>query len=115
MTKRSWTRQPSCWPIYSSRGLNLNLPEVELLAKQMLEAVKGYVARAISPVSTRIDEFDRKLAAIPAGTKGDTGASGELGERGEPGEQGLAGEKGEPGAAGERGQPGLIGEPGARG
>src|SRR5471030_2935292 len=94
MTKRSWTRRPSCWLIYSSRGLNLNLPEVELLAKQMLEAVKGYVARAISPLSTRIDKFDRKLAGIPAGPKGDPGAPGERGATGERGEPGLPGAKG---------------------
>ena len=81
-------------------------------------------------------EIDAKLAAIPAGAKGDKGDPGEQGPQGIPGEKGdtgpagpqgiqgepgavgpagPAGEKGEKGDTGPAGPQGIQGEPGAMG
>ena len=54
-------------------------------------------------------EIDAKLAAIPAGAKGDKG------DPGEQGPQGIPGEKGEKGDTGPAGLQGIQGEPGATG
>ena len=54
-------------------------------------------------------EIDAKLAAIPAGAKGDKG------DPGEQGPQGIPGEKGEKGDTGPAGPQGIQGEPGATG
>ncbi len=54
-------------------------------------------------------EIDAKLAAIPAGVKGDKG------DPGEQGPQGIPGEKGEKGDTGPAGPQGIQGEPGATG
>lgn len=70
----------------------MNLPEAEALGKEMLEAVKGFVARALAPLSKRIDDLQARLNAIPAGPKGDKGDPGESvrGEKGEPGAEGKS-------------------------
>ena len=81
-------------------------------------------------------EIDAKLAAIPAGAKGDkgdpgeqgpqgiqgekgdtgpAGPAGEKGEKGDTGPAGPAGEKGEKGDTGPAGPQGIQGEPGAIG
>ena len=69
-------------------------------------------------------EIDAKLAAIPAGAKGDKGDPGEQGPQGiqgDPGEQGPQGipgekgEKGDKGDTGPAGPQGIQGEPGAVG
>ena len=69
-------------------------------------------------------EIDAKLAAIPAGAKGDKGDPGEQGPQGiqgDPGEQGPQGipgekgEKGDKGDTGPAGPQGIQGEPGAMG
>lgn len=70
----------------------MNLPEAEALGKEMLEAVKSFVARALTPLSKRIDDLQARLNAIPAGPKGDKGDPGESirGEKGEPGVEGKS-------------------------
>ena len=96
----------------------------EAMGKQMLEAVKGAISRAISGVSARLDDFDERLKTIPAGPRGDKGDAGESirGEQGIPGVAGEStkGEKGDPGATGAAGEVGPVGasvngDPGADG
>lgn len=72
-------------------------------------------------------EIDAKLAAIPAGAKGDKGDPGEQGPQGIPGEkgekgdtgpagpQGIQGEKGDTGPAGPAGEKGEKGDTGPAG
>lgn len=50
--------------------------DAESLATRMLDAVRGYVARAVSAVDARLDEFEARIKAIPAGPKGDRGEAG---------------------------------------
>jgi len=60
------------------------------LGQQMLNAVKGYVARALLPLQKSISDLEQKLSAIPAGTKGDKGDPGES-ITGAPGKDGIDG------------------------
>lgn len=80
--------------------------DVNALAARMIAAVKEHVAAAVAGLVVRLEDFDARLQAIPAGPRG---------ERGEAGEKGLQGERGEAGAPGERGARGEAGERGAEG
>lgn len=60
-------------------------------------------------------EIDAKLAAIPAGAKGDKGDPGEQGPQGIPGEKGEKGDTGPAGPAGEKGEKGDTGPAGPAG
>jgi collagen type III alpha len=91
------------------------------LGNQILEAVKGYVARVKSDLTDRLGQIEARLAEIPQGATGESGPRGEKGDVGEPGPPGEVGPKGdkgdpgEPGSPGERGEKGDSGDPGARG
>lgn len=111
----------------------------EAFGKQMVEIVKGHVARATEPLLKRIEELEARELVLPE--KGERGERGEKGEPGEvdmdavrsmideavaaieipepiPGPKGEPGEKGEKGDAGEmgpQGQPGRDGRDGAPG
>lgn len=77
--------------------------------------VREHVSASITAVTRRLEEFDARLRAIPAGPRGEAGergAQGAAGDRGAPGEPGARGEAGPAGPQGERGGPG---EPGAKG
>lgn len=98
-------------------------PDVNALAQQMIDAVRGYVARAEAGLIKRLVAAEAKISAIPAGEKGERGVPGEKGDRGPdgvPGPQGVQGERGDAGVRGEQGPPGDAlkgdrGEPGMRG
>ena len=60
-------------------------------------------------------EIDAKLAAIPAGAKGDKGDPGEQGPQGIPGEKGDVGPAGPAGEKGEKGDTGPAGPAGEKG
>ena len=60
-------------------------------------------------------EIDAKLAAIPAGAKGDKGDPGEQGPQGIPGEKGDTGPAGPAGEKGEKGDTGPAGPAGEKG
>lgn len=70
--------------------------------RRVAEVAKRYLDR-------RLAEFEARIAAIPAGQKGEPGMSGAPGERGPIGEPG---ERGEPGTIGEQGPEGKAGPPG---
>jgi hypothetical protein len=107
--------------------------DVNALAHKMIEAVKSFVGRAEDAIDRRValiaKQLNDKIAAIPAGPKGEKGDPGESirGEKGDPGERGesVKGEKGDPGESvvgpkGDRGEPGEsikgdLGDPGPQG
>jgi hypothetical protein len=93
------------------------MSQVKDLADQVIVAVKGYTSKALAELASRLDQFETKLAAIPAPLKGEQGPPGEKGEPGERGDQGPPGEKGDRGESvvGERGEKGSQGERGERG
>lgn len=82
----------------------------------MLDAVKGYVAKAMAPLQARLEAVESRSLE-----RGEQGAQGEKGERGEKGDQGEKGTDGIDGTAGKDGEPGAegiqgkAGETGARG
>lgn len=80
----------------------------------LIRSVGRILRETAATLSARIDEWDNKIKAIPAGPQGERG---ERGEKGEPGEsiRGERGEKGDPGEAGAIGERGPQGEPGAKG
>lgn len=82
----------------------MNFDPIEL-AKQITDAVRGFVRAAEERINQRTDE---RIAALktPEVVRGEKGDPGERGEKGEPGPQGERGEKGE------RGEPGPQGEQG---
>lgn len=105
-------------------------PDVKALAQQMIEAVRGFVAKAEKALGWRIAGLEadifklrEKVEAIPNGPKGDKGDTGESikGEKGDTGPQGGVGEPGKTGSPGEpgpagasiKGDPGLPGKDGA--
>jgi integrin beta 3 len=67
----------------------------------LVDTVKGYVERQLTPVLSRLDAVERRAP--------------EKGEPGSPGRDGVDGKDGEPGADGAPGQDGKDGEPGAPG
>lgn len=97
--------------------------EVSQFAANVMKHVRDYVQPALETMTRQFAEaladlrkdFDQRIAAIPAGEKGERGDSGEKGERGDPGQQGERGEKGESGERGEKGDQGERGESGTRG
>lgn len=84
----------------------------DILGRQMLSAVKGYISRSLLAVSVRLDDFDKRLAAIPAGPVGPEGKRGEDGRPGDVGPIGPAGMDGKPGVDG---LPGINGRDGLNG
>lgn len=43
---------------------------VQLLGQQMLDAVKGYVARMMGPLAPRIEALEKRIAELERGQKG---------------------------------------------
>lgn len=89
--------------------------DLSFLAKSLSVVVREYVASAIGAMTSRLDEVEARMKAIPAGPKGDRGEAGERGLPGEKGIQGTVGPKGEKGDAGEKGEAGLQGVAGVDG
>jgi len=89
--------------------------EIKALADSVVANVKEFVSRALVPVFSRLDDFERRLAAIPAGAKGDAGERGERGESGAAGIQGVDGKDGTPGVDGAAGERGVDGRDGKNG
>jgi collagen type III alpha len=92
--------------------------DAEALGKQMVEIVRGYVARALTGIAERLAALEQQIKAIPAGPKGElgeTGAPGLTGKDGAPGERGEKGDRGDTGAAGAMGETGPRGEKGEPG
>jgi hypothetical protein len=103
-------------------------PDLEAVAKLMIDAVRVFVAKAESVLKVRIDSLEAKIAAIPAGPKGDPGGDGKDGKDADPeavrqlvaaavaaiprpkdGEPGKPGKDGES-IKGDRGDPGKDGK-----
>lgn len=61
------------------------------LGREMLDAVRGYVARSISPVMRAVQELERKFSALPTPIKGADGKDGIDGKDGRDGKDGLNG------------------------
>lgn len=78
--------------------------DLSALSKSIARMMREYVAAAIGVVTSRLDQVEWRIKAIPAGPRG------EKGEPGEPGESivGPAGPKGEPGES-------IVGSPGKDG
>lgn len=97
--------------------------DMKALGERMLRAITSYVERSLSAIKVRLDEFDRRLSAIPAGEKGERGldgAPGLNGKDGMPGKDGIAsvgiqGKEGAPGRDGRDGREGADGLDGAQG
>lgn len=89
--------------------------EIKTLADSVVANVKDFVGRALTPVLARLDEFEQRLSAIPAGPKGDAGERGNDGKDGVPGVDGKNGVDGKDGMPGERGADGVPGERGTDG
>lgn len=112
--------------------------QMKTAAKDMLDAVKAYVARTISPIAERINELDERVKALPAPERGEKGEPGDAGQDGKDGTDGngisrieldedckrfdLVLEDGQrvevplpPGAQGDAGKDGADGEKGEKG
>lgn len=79
---------------------------IDALADSIFVSVKSYLEGPLGEFANKLADFDRRIAAIPAGAKGDAGM------RGEPG---AMGERGIPGADGKDGRDGIDGKDGALG
>lgn len=111
------------------------MPDNENLAADLVQATKRLVAASVRGLAKRMDEWEARLASIPAGQKGDKGDAGES-VRGEKGDAGKDADPevlkqmvveavaampkpadGKDGAQGERGQAGesIKGDAGAPG
>ena len=55
-------------------------------AADVISRVREFVAKSTAPIITRLDEFDAKLKAIPAGPQGYPGLKG---DQGIPGKDGV--------------------------
>ena len=87
-------------------------------AVDIFSSLRQWIEPALEAVGRRLDQFEVRLAAIPAGAKGDTGADGAPGKdgaAGSPGEPGPQGESGKDGAPGMQGEAGPAGTPGQDG
>lgn len=77
--------------------------DVRALTEQIFRQVHAYVSPALQTVQKQVADFETRLAAIPAGA------------RGEPGERGADGQDGKDGAPGPQGERGADGAPGRDG
>jgi hypothetical protein len=50
--------------------------EVQSLMRAVSGVVRDYVSKSVAVISARLDEFDARIKAIPAGAQGETGANG---------------------------------------
>lgn len=90
------------------------MPGIAELAADVVASVKGHVARAIGPLSKRLDDLETSLSALQL-KEGPAGPAGERGSAGEPGATGARGPAGDPGPQGERGADGAPGRDGVDG
>jgi Carbohydrate binding domain./Collagen triple helix repeat (20 copies). len=86
--------------------------ELSILAKSLGSITREYVTAAIATITAKLNDFDERLKAVPAGPQGEPGLQGERGLVGDTGMQGIPGFPGEPGP---RGIPGMTGEKGEKG
>lgn len=92
--------------------------DVKALTEALFKQVHGYVAPTLAAMTLRFADMEAKIAAIPAGAKGDPGergSDGTPGAVGAPGERGQDGAQGPQGERGERGEAGQAGKDGERG
>lgn len=60
-------------------------------AEQVIESVKGYLVRNLSPLLERLKSVEDRLQSIPLeGIKGDRGEDGAKGDKGDPGNDGVS-------------------------
>lgn len=92
---------------------------IELIADGVIASVKAFVSRETSVLAKafndRMAAWEARIAAIPAGPRGEKGDAGPAGERGADGAQGIAGVAGKDGAPGVQGLAGNDGDRGAAG
>lgn len=88
--------------------------EIATIVKSVVSVARQYIDSIAVAFNEKIKALEERMAAIPAGAKGDAGERGERGEDGKPGEMGPIGPKG---IDGKDGSPGLSikGDPGERG
>lgn len=84
------------------------------MAQAVFAGVRGLIARALDPVTARIEALAKSIEELPVPKDGEPGAKGENGEKGDPGES-IRGEKGDPGEKGVEGEPGRDGRDGGPG
>jgi hypothetical protein len=88
----------------------------EAFGKQMVDIVKGFVSKAVDPLTKRIEELEMRVPE--RGEKGDPGrdgVDGAAGQDGTPGRDGIDGKDGSPGEKGIDGTNGLNGRDGQDG
>lgn len=93
----------------------LDRDDLNAIATSLGRVTRDYVTAAIATIKVRLDDFEIRLKAIPAGEKGEKGEPGPPGPSGQTGEAGSIGSTGPPGPIGERGEPGPTGQSGASG
>lgn len=85
--------------------------DMNAMAADVVRTMREFVARALVSVTERLDALEQRVAAIPAGAKGDPGGPGEPGPVGPVGANGKDGRPGETGPAGPQGKQGEPGKP----
>lgn len=83
--------------------------------QRMINAVREYVSRAVSPFSARLDEISLKIASLPTGQNGAPGVDGKEGPVGPEGKPGRDGAPGVDGKDGRDGDVGPVGKDGKQG
>lgn len=93
------------------------MSDIGAVGREIALSVREYVQKASEPLMARIVELEGLLKSLPAGPKGDTGATGNDGAPGRDGANGRDGVDGVQGKDGEsiKGDPGHDGAPGRDG
>jgi hypothetical protein len=85
------------------------MPDGNTQSRELVDIVKGYVARTLLPFSERLGVLEVRLAELPAPKDGKDGVNGKDGKDGENGMNGKDGVNGKDGKDGENGMNGKDG------
>lgn len=87
----------------------------QAFVSMVLTVMRDWAEPALRDIASRVEQFEERIKAIPAGPKGDPGERGEKGLDGERGDIGPQGDIGPAGPAGEKGMDGAVGPQGEKG